>query len=141
MIVISEDTDVFVMLLVFCTQISGRLLLRRKKSRIIDISRLANTIGKDACTALLGVYAWTGRDSVSVYTYQGKMNTINLILSTDTFREAFSRLGEEWNVTEELFSTLERFACSMYSLISKSTTMNDLRYKIFRSRNGLNRSL
>lgn len=56
--------------------------------------------------------------------------------SNDTFREAFTRLGEEWNITDELFSTLERFACSMYSHSARSTTVNDLRYEIFQSRNG-----
>lgn len=138
-IVISEDTDVFVILLAFRTQIGGHLLLRRGKKnkiRIIDISRLATIIGRDECTALLGVHAWTGCDSVSAFSGQGKIKAVNLMRSNDTFREAFTRLGEEWNVTDELFSILERFACSMYSRSAKSTTVNDLRYEIFQSRNG-----
>jgi hypothetical protein len=62
-IVISEDTDVFVILLAFSTQIGGHLDLKRGKKnkiRIIDVSRLATIIVRDACTALSVVHIWTG---------------------------------------------------------------------------------
>ena len=138
-IVISEDTDVFVMLLALEAEIGGHLLLRRGKKnkiRIIDISRLATIIGRDVCTALLGMHAWTGCDSVSAFSGQGKIKAVNLIRSNDTFQEALSLLGRVWSVADDLFSTLERFACSMYSRSANSKTVNDLRYEIFRSRNG-----
>ena len=67
-IVISEDTDVFVILLGMHSEIRKRILLRRRKKnqiRLIDISKLGTALGKEVCEALLGVHAWTGCDSVS----------------------------------------------------------------------------
>ena len=140
-IVISEDTDVFVMLLAPEADIGGHLLLRRGKKnqiRIIDISRLANIIGRDVCTALLGLHAWTGCDSVSAFSGQGKIKAFNMIRSCDEFQEVFSLLGREWTIEDELglFCKIEKFACIMYSRSAKCTIVNDLRYEIFRLRNG-----
>ena len=104
-IVISEDTDVFVMLLAPEADIGGHLLLRRGKKnqiRIINISRLANIIGRDVCTALLGLHAWTGCDSVSAFSGQGKIKAFNMIRSCDEFQEVFSLLGREWTIEDEL---------------------------------------
>ena len=128
----------FMMLLALEAEIGGHLLLRRGKKnqiRITGISRLATIIGRDVCTALLGEHAWIGCDSVSAFTGQGKIKAVNLICSNDTFWEAFFCLGSEWSVAHELFSNLAKFASSMYSCSAKSTTVNDLRYEIFRMRN------
>lgn len=75
---------------------------------------MATIIGRDVCTALLGLHAWTGCDSVSAFSGQGKIKAVNLIRSNDTYREAFSLLGREWSVTDELFSNLEKLpaACT-----------------------------
>jgi hypothetical protein len=109
--------------------------VKKNKTRVIDISTLATIIGRDALTVLLGVYAWNGCDSTSAFYGQGKTKAFDLIRLNDTFHEAFFRLGEEWNVADELFSTLDRFTCSMYSRSAKSTTVNDKIYEIFRFRN------
>jgi hypothetical protein len=83
-IVISEDTDVFVILLAFSAQIGGQLHLRRGKKnkiRFIDVSKLTTIIVRDACIALSVDHAWTGCDSVSTFPGQEKVNvaTYNLI--------------------------------------------------------------
>jgi hypothetical protein len=71
--VISEDTDVIVMLLAFNTQIGGHLL------RVIDIFRLATILVRNSCTALSGVQVWTGFDSVSAFSGQENIKAVNLI--------------------------------------------------------------
>ena len=74
-IVISEDTDVFMMLPALEVEIGGHLLLRQGKKnqiRITDTSRLATIIGRDVCTALLGVHAWISCDSVSSFLARGR---------------------------------------------------------------------
>ena len=138
-IVISEDTDVSVILLSLHAEIGGRILLRRGKKnniRLIDISRLATIIGEDVCAALLGVHAWTGCDSVSAFVGQGKMKSVKLIQTSDKFQEAFAALGVKWNIPDELFPILEEFTCAMYAHRAKITTVNALRYEMFRSKNG-----
>ena len=80
--------------------------------------------------------AWTGCDSVSAFAGQGKIKALDLIQTSDTFREAFESLGVEWNVSDELFPVLENFTCAMYARNAKSTTVNALRYDMFRSKKG-----
>ena len=99
-VVISEDTDVFVILLGLHSGIAtgSRILLRRgekNKVRLIDVSRLATILGQAVCTALVGVHAWTGCDSVSAFAGQGKVKAINLIRKSQTYREAFMAIYDK----------------------------------------------
>ena len=80
--IITEDTDVFVILLALHSQIPTRILLRRGKGnavRLIDIPRLWTILGEDVCQAMIGVHAYTGCDSVSAFGGQGKIKALNLI--------------------------------------------------------------
>ncbi|KAG1650017.1 hypothetical protein GQR58_028409 [Nymphon striatum] len=116
-VVISEDTDVFVILLSLHSQIGTKVLLRRGKKnamRPIDISRLGTILGKDVCTALIGVHAYTGCDSVSAFAGQGKVKSIRLITKNKEYREMFCDFGKEWHVTEDMFETMQAFTCSLY---------------------------
>ena len=107
-IIISEDTDVFVIILGVHAEIGSRskIMLRRGKGnkiRLIDINRLASVLGKDVCSALIGLHAWTGCDTVSSFAGQGKVKALGLMRNVDKFKLAFGDLGREWRVTEELF--------------------------------------
>ena len=86
LVVVSEDTDVFVILLGLNSEIGGaketRIFLRRGKKnkvRLIDLSRLATILGLDLCKALMGVHAFSGCDSVSAIAGQGKVKAIKLV--------------------------------------------------------------
>ena len=128
----------FVILLCLQPEIGPRLLLRRGKKnkiRLIDLARLSCILGRDVCSALIGVHAWTGCDSVSAFTGQGKVNALNLIRTNDVFRDTFSLLGKDWSVPDTVFATIEEFTCRMYSRSAKSTTVNSLRYEMFCSKN------
>ncbi|KAG1714540.1 hypothetical protein GQR58_001134 [Nymphon striatum] len=138
-VVISEDTDVFVILLSLHSQIGTKVLLRRGKKnamRLIDISRLGTILGKDVCTALIGVHAYTGCDSVSAFAGQGKVKSIRLITKNMEYREMFCDFGKEWHVTEDMFETIQAFTCSLYCLNTSISDVNKLRYEMFRSRKG-----
>ena len=99
----------------------------KKKVRLIDVSRLATILGKAVCTALVAVHAWTGCDSVSAFAGQGKVKAINLIRKSQTYREAFMAIGQEWDIPDELFNTIQAFTCSMYSANTKTTSVNKMR--------------
>jgi len=58
----SEDTDVFVLLLVFSSSIDARFFQKcgtQTRTRLIDISKLVATIGEDVCQALVGLHSFT----------------------------------------------------------------------------------
>ena len=67
-LVISEDTDVYVILLSLHSQIPTRIVLRKGKGNAV-ISRLWTILGQDVCQALIGVHAFTGCDSVSAFEF------------------------------------------------------------------------
>ena len=61
-VVSSEDTDVFVPLLAFCSSIDTSLIQilgTQTRTRLIDISKLVATIGEDVCEALVGLHSFT----------------------------------------------------------------------------------
>ena len=77
-VVISQDIDVFIILLSLHSQIPTRILLRKGTGNAV-ISRLGTILGQDVCQALKGVHAFTGCDSVSAFGGQGKIKALNLI--------------------------------------------------------------
>ena len=71
-VIISEDTDVFVIFLGVHAEIGSRskIIFRRGKGnkiRLIHTKRHASVLGKDVCSAILGLHAWTGCDTVSLF--------------------------------------------------------------------------
>ena len=57
-VVSSEDTDVFVLLLAFSSSIDDSLFPKCGSTRLIDIKGVT-TIGEDVCQALVGLYSFT----------------------------------------------------------------------------------
>ena len=142
-IIVSEDTDVLVILLGLHSDMVNaketRIILRRGKGnniRLIDISRLVTILGSDLCKAMLGVHAFTGCDCVSAIAGQGKIKAINLLRKNIRFKEAFMSFGMEWSVTESKFDTMQAFICCLYSLNTSITCVNRMRYEIFRAKQG-----
>jgi len=76
----SPNTDVFVLSLAVAHEIQASDLLFLTDSgdnrRIIGISKLAKTFGKEKCTALLGFHTFTRCDSVSVFEGNGKVKPL-----------------------------------------------------------------
>ena len=61
-VVRSEDTEVFVLHLAFCSSIDGSLIQMlgtQTRTRLIDISKLVTTIGEDVCQALVSLHSFT----------------------------------------------------------------------------------
>ena len=138
-VVISEDTDVFVILLSFHSQIPTRILLRKGKGnavRLIDISRLGTILGQDVCQALIGVHAFTGCDSVSAFGGQGKIKALNLINKSHEYRQLFIAFGQEWHVNEHGFQIVQAFTYEMYCAHTNTKLVNELRYEMFCAKNG-----
>ena len=138
-VIISEDTDVLVILLSLHSQIPARVFLRRGKKnsvRLIDIQRLGVMLGKDICAALIGVHAYTGCDMVSAFSGHGKIKALNLINKSSEYRELFTSFGQEFQVTENYFQRIQAFTCSMYCTNTNIKLVNELRYELFRAKSG-----
>ena len=61
-VVSSEDTDVFVLLLALSSSTGASLFQKcgtQTRTRLIDISKLVATIGEDVCQALVSLHSFT----------------------------------------------------------------------------------
>ena len=74
MVICSEDTDVFIMSLEKCGT--------KARRRVVDIPKVAATVGIDVCRALVGVHAYTGCDTVSAFAGKGKAKALKLLSKT-----------------------------------------------------------
>ena len=60
-----------------------------------------------------------------------KLEALNILLNCKNYQKAFSEVGANWQLSCELFSTLEKFMYVNYTDISK---VNEKRYELFRAR-------
>ena len=138
-LIVSDDTDVFILLISFSTQIGANLFQKFKsKARTYyqPISIIVQTLGDEACRALLGFHAFTGCDSVSSFLGRGKTDPFGKMCGDPAFLDAFSQLGQNWDVPHKLFQTLQQFTCSIYMPTSKTKSVNQLRYEMFIAKRG-----
>ena len=101
----TPDSDIFWILLYHASAINTILLYDTgygNKKRLINISRLSNHYSRNVCNALLGLHALTGRDTVSAFKGKGKVRPMKQLLKSPDFCDVLSKLGEQWELTEEL---------------------------------------
>ena len=85
---------------------------------------------------LPGLHAFTGCDIVSAFAGKGKLTALKIVKDSPKFQRAFTLLGERFDVTNELLTTLEEFVCRLYG--SKTVkTVRELRYTIFCAKSGV----
>ena len=83
MVIMTEDTDVFIIRLSVYHQISGNMYIQcgtKNRLRHIDITKVGQSLGEETCKALQGLHAFTGCDSVSAFSGRGKVSALNLIM-------------------------------------------------------------
>ena len=135
----SEDTDVFIMSIAFADEIASSLYIKcggRNRTKVINVNRVANAFCRDVCTAVIGMHAYTGCDSVSAFAGRGKAQALKLVISDKQTRETFIEVGEEWELSPDLLIKLEAVTCKLYASKSTTTTVNDLRYQLFCAKKG-----
>lgn len=126
-ICVADDTDVLIRCFAFAYTINCQILVRRgqkNRLRLVDVSKLSKVLGSKLCTALLGVHTFSGCDTVSALSGQGKLKAFKLLEGEPEYLDLFVRIGQEWDVSEELFQITEKFE------------VNELRYKLFSIKQG-----
>ena len=130
-VICSEDTDIFIMSLAFHDKIGASLFQKcgtKARRRVVDITKVAATVGIDVCRALVGVHAYTGCDTVSAFAGKGKAKALKLLSKNKEIQDTCFKLGQEW---PDLINKLEAYTSLLYALKTSSTKINDLRYHLF----------
>lgn len=138
-VICSEDTDVFVMSLAFCDKIESQLFQKcgtKTRTRLIDIKKVAATVGIEVCRALIGLHAYTGCDTVSAFAGKGKASALKLLMNNQETQDTFLKLGQEWDLSLDLLDKLEAFTCVLYAPKASTTKINELRYHLFCAKKG-----
>lgn len=125
----SGDTDIFVIALGIVNERS-RLKFdygsgtNRKAIWLDEVE-----IPSDHCNALIGFHAFTGNDYVSSFFRKGKSLCWKTMIKNNEYLDCFKTLGNQWDVSDELKLTLEKYVCSLYS--SSKKDVNEVRMDIF----------
>ena len=134
-IVVSEDTDVFVLLIAFAKEIPASLYQKKwgtsTRVRYMDIRKLSTVLGDKLSQALIAFHAFAGCDTVSAFADRGNTGPLKQLKKDEVVIDAFVQIGTSWNVDQSLTSKLQEFTCRMYAASSKTCKLNILRYEIF----------
>ena len=91
-VVCTPDSDIFFILLVHAHELTLTVYLdigMGKHRQLINISELADDLGKDWRCTLLGFYVFTGEDCTSAFKGKGKVTPLKKLEKNPKFHEAF----------------------------------------------------
>jgi len=93
---IPPDTDVFVLLVHYCSRINGHLFFDTgtgNNRRAIDMNRIANALGNEVTSALPALHVFTGCDTGSAFVGKGKVRPLKLMQGSTKHIQTFKQLG------------------------------------------------
>ena len=95
-VIVCDDTDVFVLCLAYSRRLFCQLFSKhgsKIRTEFIDIGSIVIAIRNDVCTALLGLHAMTGCDTVSAFAGRGKLSALKMVQKDESVQKMFSVLG------------------------------------------------
>ncbi|KAJ8378403.1 hypothetical protein AAFF_G00242910 [Aldrovandia affinis] len=133
-VVTADDTDVLLFCLAFSADISCPLFQNcgtKNRVRYLDITKLCQALGDCVCNAVIGMYAYTGCDTLSAFTGRGKLRALKLIMRSEHFQEVFRKLGQSGELSMDLFKKLQAFTCKLYTASTTTEDINTARHQLF----------
>ena len=127
-VIVSEDTDVLVLLLAFKSFIPSSVFIKcgsQTRVKYIEVSRIVESVGATVCRSLLGFHAFSGCDTVSAFAGRGKVVGYRIVTRNVEFQEMFQQLGMEWNLSDDLRHGLQKFTCAMYCSTPGTSDINE----------------
>ena len=97
------------------------------KKRLINITTMAQSFSQEHATALLALHAFSGCDTTSSFKGLGKVKPLKVLLKLAKFEPVLARLGDVWDVPDDLMNELDAFTCALYGR-PRIRTVDELRY-------------
>ena len=97
---------------------------------IIGVNGLHKLLGLDLCKALPEFHALTGCDYNPAFFRKGKQRPFKILKNKEEFQKTFASLRDTSIDTDDNFSKIESFLCSMYGYESTRKIDNN-RFQIF----------
>ena len=114
--VVSDDTDVFVLLVYWVWKAdlvsTCKVQMERWDGRILDINKTCVNLGAN-CSQLLGIYAVSGCDIVSYPFRKEKIHALNVIMAGN-FPGLSEVLGEEHTTDDDFLKLGHQYFAALY---------------------------
>ncbi|KAJ8404780.1 hypothetical protein AAFF_G00331670 [Aldrovandia affinis] len=133
-VVTADDTNVLLLCLAFSANISCPLFQNcgtKNRVRYLDMTKLRQALGDCVCNAVIGMYAYTGCDTLSAFAGRGKLRALKLIMRSEHFQEVFRKLGQSGELSMDLFKKLQAFTCKLYTASTTTEDINTARHQLF----------
>ncbi|KAJ8395232.1 hypothetical protein AAFF_G00034340 [Aldrovandia affinis] len=103
----------------------------KNRVRYLDITKLRQALGDCVCNAVIGMYAYTGCDTLSAFAGRGKLRALKLIMRSEHFQEVFRKLGQSGELSMDLFKKLQAFTCKLYTASTTTEDINTAHHQLF----------
>eukprot|EP00117_Sycon_ciliatum_P018036 scpid84260/ scgid16803/ len=136
----SPDTDVAVLACCLSASFPEQANLyfltgSRGNVRLLDMKAIGSQLEQSACSALLGMHAFTGCETGSAFHGRGKAAAFSLIRADgekgSSACAAMSSLGQTFSISSTHVPPIEQFTCLLYEC--GVADINDARYQLFSS--------
>ena len=77
------------------------------------MSNIVEKFSQEKCSALLGLHDFTGCDTCSAFKGTGKIKPIKVLQKNAKFNDMLARLGDNWEVSDDMFSDAEELTCAL----------------------------
>ena len=98
--------------------------------RFINIAQLVGALESDVLEALPGLHAFTGSDFTAAFMNKGKQRPFELMMKSKAFVRAFGKMGQEQNLSSDIFRDLEASVCALYGKLHMKS-VNTVRFAMF----------
>ena len=130
----SGDTDILVIMVGLLHDGHGDRIIfddfHGDSRKVYTLGNILFLLDDEIINSLIGFHAFTGNDFVSSFFRKGKNTCFKLLQKHKCFRNAFSQLGSNWELSEETLDSLESFVVRLYG-VTKAPNVNAARHKIF----------
>jgi len=135
-IIQSPDTDVLVLCITHCDEMSSEELWFRTgvkdRLRYIPVHTICQRLGRKMCQALPAFHALTGCDTNSSIVGVSKKKAWTVLQHSDVHQQSLGMVGQEPVLDENCRIGCERFICSLYPSVKKpASSADELRYQMF----------
>ena len=133
-VICTDDTDVSILCLAFRDNTYASLFQKcgtQTRTRLIDISNVAASVGPDVCKTLLGMHDFTGCHTVRGFAGKGKIRALKILKANAEFKEVFAQLGVQWNLPPNVHVKLEEFVCKLCATRPATSSIDVLLYNLF----------
>ena len=126
----TPDSDIFFILLQYIDRLAGLTVLfdtgTGKHRKLINMTEVGESYTPEYRAALLALHAFCGCDTKRAFKGRGHIFPIKTLEKLPRFTRPLARLGNAWEIGEDLLREVEEYTCAIYGN-SRLSSVDELR--------------